>query len=61
MEITSKSDTLPFISQSWVDFEEIYNKFLDPLGLTVMPSKNIQKNIWLSVFELTVTLSELDS
>ena len=45
MKISSKSDFPPSISQSWVDFEQTYNKFLDPLGLRVMQSqKKIKKN-----------------
>ena len=32
IEMSFISDTLPSISQSWVDFEQSKNKFLDPLG-----------------------------
>ena len=43
MKISSKLDILTSISQSWVDFEQIWNKFLDPFGLRVMPNQKYSK------------------
>ena len=51
VKISSKSDTCPSISQSGVAFQQIKKKFLEHLGLTVLPSqKNSQFTLAFSLF-----------
>ena len=57
-KISSKSDPLPSISKSGVDFEHILNKFLEDLGLRVMSS---QKYYYYNFFFLSIPLPKLDS
>ena len=49
MKISSKSDTLPSIWQSGVDFQQIENKFLEQLGLRVIPRQKYSQ-LFVSFF-----------
>ena len=47
MKISSKSETLPSVSQSGVDFQQIKNYILERSGLRVVPSQNNSQFFWV--------------
>ena len=62
VKVSSKSDSIPYIYQSGVEFKWILNMFLRGLGMMILPSqKKIQFVFLLYVCFMDITLTELGS
>ena len=61
MGLSSRSESLPFISQSVGDYEQTLDKFLKALGMSILLSQKYPEIFILSVCYMDLTLSELGS